>query len=134
MRRAFCAFKSFAQQSDYFAILTTALAGIFVKNHVIECRTEYACQFAQILIASITRTTNHYGTTHAFCSGHGIKGRNQCAHSVGIVSIVCNHGRVTVRHLVEACWRALDVVVEALEASDDLQPGQAKRPASTDGG
>ena len=128
------ALQSFAQQTQYFAIGTTTLTGIFEEYDVVEGCTEHAREFAQIFITTVTGTANHDRAFHSMVRGQRVKGCDQRTHGMRVVSVISDHRGIAVVHEVESTRRVFAVVMKAVDATDDVLPVHAESPAGTDGG
>src|SRR5574344_2360977 len=125
-----CAFQPLAQQGEHLAIGTATLAGVLVKDHVVESRAQDARLLDDVLVTPVARAADDHA---ALVCRHGIHRLHQGADGVRVVAVVGNDGGAPVVKQVEAPGRIRAVVVKAGQPTADGLPGNVGCPGSANG-
>ena len=123
-----CAFQTLAQQRHDFPVGTAALGRVLVQHHVVKRCAKDDGLVADVVVAPVPCAADDHHAPLTFRCRHGVDGRDQGAHSVGVMAIVCNHGRTAVVHHIEATGCVIGVIHKGAQAFAQRVPVHAHGP------
>ena len=126
MAGAFSSSEAFTKNSQNFTILSATLAGILVKDNLVEGMTQDFCLAANVFVTAITGTTDNH---RPLFGRHSLYGIDQGLNGVGIVSIVGNESGAMVIEDIEPPRCHLGIVHEGGKAGGDGILGNTQCPA-----
>ena len=103
---------------------------VLVEHHVVKRRAQDDGLVADVAVAPVSRAADDHHTSLTRGHRHGVDGRDQGAHGVGVVAVVGNHRGAAVVHHVETPWGVVRVVHKAAQATAQRAPIHAHGPGS----
>src|SRR5690606_16340181 len=129
--RAFRLRQSLAQQLHHFAVGASALALVFVEDHIVERIAEDFRLAADVVVAAIAGAADD---DRAAVRRHRFDGAGQCLDRIRVVAVIGNDGGAAMHEHVEAARRGVRAVLESAQAFAYDGPVQSQPPCRADGG